>query len=804
MSLGTFEGWYEMTPEGLEVVTSIPADATGDMTLYAAFAAPKFEVEYYDGASLLEKEVLKEGKKITFVKPEKANHTFEGWFTDAGLTQAYDASAPVTTDLVLYANFVLENRTLTFNSNGGDEVAAITVPHGTQVLAPADPARTGYTFAGWFADADLTETYAFPVNLEADTTVYAKWNANPIKISFDPQGGSAVAPIDTEYDAIVPAPEAPTQLNKAFAGWYKDALCSEGQEYDFALPVSALADFVLYAKWVPAPRTVTFNTLTDEVTVDPAVVDHGTAVAEPAAPIREGYTFSAWYTDASLATLYDFNDPVVADITLYAKWTIKQYNVTFDDNHGSTTTVSVEHGSLLDVPAPQPVWVGHDFGGWYKDQECSEGQKFDFATEQIKSDLTLYIKWSVTQITLTFNVNGGSAIPAVTQDYNSEFAKPADPTKEGYTFDGWFEADLVTPFALPANLIADATAYAKWTITQTKLTYEVNGGSPIPEDLGDWNRTINAPADPTKVGYDFKGWYKDAEFAEAFAFPVDLKVDTKIYAKWDIQQVKLSFNVDGGSAIPAVTQDYNTEFAKPEDPTKEGYTFDGWLEADLVTPFAFPVTLTADATAYAKWTITQTKLTYEVAGGSAIPEDLGNWGRTINAPAAPTKVGHIFKGWYADAGLTEAFAFPVDLKADTTVYAKWEAEPRKLTFNSNGGSVVASSTVPYGTIVVKPTDPTREGYVFAGWFDESALTTPHDFTVGLTSDMTVYAKWEADLTAYNAALAAVVEADYTPASWAAYQVVVAANVVTVDNTAEEVATATANIIAAQANLVPAS
>ena len=133
MSLGTFEGWYEMTPEGLEVVTSIPADATGDMTLYAAFGAPKFEVEYYDGASLLEKEVLKEGKKITFVKPEKANHTFEGWFTDAGLTEAYDASAPVTADLVLYANFVLENRTLTFNSNGGDEVVAITVPHGTQV-----------------------------------------------------------------------------------------------------------------------------------------------------------------------------------------------------------------------------------------------------------------------------------------------------------------------------------------------------------------------------------------------------------------------------------------------------------------------------------------------------------------------------------------------------------------------------------------------------------------------------------------------------------------------------------------------
>jgi len=806
MSLGTFEGWYEMTPEGLEVVTSIPADATGDMTLYAAFGAPKFEVKYYDGSSLLEKEVLKEGKKITFVKPEKANCTFEGWFTDAGLTQAYDASAPVTADLVLYAKFVLENRTLTFNSNGGDEVAAITVPHETQVLAPADPSRTGYTFAGWFANAGLTEAYTFPVNLEADTTVYAKWNALPIQITFDSQGGSAVAAIDTEYDAVVPAPEAPTQLNKVFAGWYKDAACSEGQEYDFALPVSALSDFVLYAKWVPAPRTVTFNTLTEEVSVDPVVVDHDTAVAKPEDPLREGYTFSAWYKDASLSAPYDFNDLVVADITLYAKWTIKQYNVTYDDNHGSTTTVSVEHGSLLDVPTPQPVWVGHDFGGWYKDQECTEGQEFNFATEQIKSDLTLYIKWSVTQITLTFEVNGGSAIEAVTQDYNSLFAAPADPTKEGYTFVGWYEDDaFAIPFVFPANLTANATAYAKWNITTTVLTYVMNGGTDIPADSGDWGRIITEPVPAPRTGYVFDKFYADAEFTTPYDFTQPLKADATAYAKWDVEQITLTFEVNGGSAIEAVTQDYNSLFAAPADPTKEGYTFGGWYEdAAFATPFVFPANLTVNTSVYAKWNITQTKLTYEVAGGSAIPENSGDWGRTINAPADPTKAGHNFMGWYKDAGLTEAFTFPVELKADTKIYAKWKAQPRKLTFNSNGGSVVASSTVPYGTIVVKPTDPTREGYVFAGWFDEPALTTPHDFTVGLTSDLTVYAKWEADLTAYNAALAAVVEADYTPTSWAAYQVVVAANVVTVDNTAEEVATATANIIAAQADLVPAS
>ena len=104
-------------------------------------------------------------------------------------------------------------------------------------------------------------------------------------------------------------------------------------------------------------------------------------------------------------------------------------------------------------------------------------------------------------------------------------------------------------------------------------------------------------------------------------------------------------------------------------------------------------------------------------------------------------------GWYKDAGLTEAFTFPVELKADTTVYAKWQIQMRKLTFDSNGGSVVASSTVPYDTVVVEPTDPTRMGYNFVGWYDDAALTVPHDFTVGLTVNMTVYAKWGADLTA---------------------------------------------------------
>ena len=183
----------------------------------------------------------------------------------------------------------------------------------------------------------------------------------------------------------------------------------------------------------------------------------------------------------------------------------------------------------------------------------------------------------------------------------------------------------------------------------------------------------------------------------------------------------------------------------PTDPTKTGYTFAGWYnEVGLTTPYTFPHTMGLSTTIYAKWTADNQTLTFNSNGGSPVTAITQAFGTTVNAPTAPTKTGYTFAGWYNEVGLTTPYTFPHTMGLSTTIYAKWTADNQTLTFNSNGGSPVTAITQAFGTTVNAPTDPTKTGYTFAGWYNEVGLTTPYTFphTMGLST--TIYAKWTAD------------------------------------------------------------
>ena len=100
---------------------------------------------------------------------------------------------------------------------------------------------------------------------------------------------------------------------------------------------------LLYAHWVPAPKNSYIQPLAEGVVVAPVVVPHGELLVAPTDPERYGYTFSAWFIDEALSTLYNFANPVVADMTLYAQWTVKQYDITFNDQYLLILTVAAEH-----------------------------------------------------------------------------------------------------------------------------------------------------------------------------------------------------------------------------------------------------------------------------------------------------------------------------------------------------------------------------------------------------------------------------------------------------------------------------
>ena len=145
-----------------------------------------------------------------------------------------------------------------------------------------------------------------------------------------------------------------------------------------------------------------------------------------------------------------------------------------------------------DVPSRQ----GYQFTDWYLDDT-----KYDFAAP-VTGDMTLTAKWTAKSYTITFDTNGGSDIGHITQDYGTQIAAPANPTREGYTFIGW---DKAIPATMPAE---DLTVTAQWRINQYTIAFDTDGGSAIAPITQDYGTQITAPADPTREGYTFIGWDK--------------------------------------------------------------------------------------------------------------------------------------------------------------------------------------------------------------------------------------------------------------------------------------------------------
>lgn len=279
------------------------------------------------------------------------------------------------------------SKTVIFDSQGGTPVDSQLVPKNGKVTKPADPTRANYTFGGWYTDADCTTAWDFASDTVAEQmTLYAKWEVITYTVIFDSQSGSAVDSQTIESGGTAAEPAAPTRTGHTFGGWYTDAACTNA--YDFGNAVTE--PLTLYAKWTPNQYTVTFHTQggTD---IAPVQADYGTLLTKPANPTKANYTFSGWYTDADYTTAWDFaSDTVAKNMTLYAKWEVITYTVSFDSRGGTAVAaLQVNHGSPVSKPTA-PTKDGFLFDGWYTDEDCHTKYDFD---HPITGPLTLYANW---------------------------------------------------------------------------------------------------------------------------------------------------------------------------------------------------------------------------------------------------------------------------------------------------------------------------------------------------------------------------------------------------------------------------
>ena len=678
----------------------------------------------------------------------------------------YDWGAYVTVDLGKAIGENPATHTVTFVSNGGTEIAPKEVVSGLKINEPSQPTKDKYLFRGWYEDATFSTKFDFyNTPITSDMTLYAKWEAansiNEIRLvgnyqygnvpegtllSFNPRTTTDSITIDNTNSYWVKRTST-TSLWGGFAGntpvAYNDGktdygytfrvVANDGYQLDYSNlkvfynegEVTSTVEVSKYswgayvtvnlgkANGTPVVYTITFNS-NDGTSVESQNVNAGEKLTEPTpAPTKEGFTFDGWYEDSTFSKKFDFNTPITDNMTLYAKWIENKYTLTFDANGGTgSMTPKTDLTGEYTIPANEfTAPSGKQFKGWSLTTDGEIVTKVDMTENK-----TVYAIWEdipVVTYTVTFDVNGGTSVASQNVNAGEKATEPIPaPTKEGFTFDGWYEdATLNTKFDFNTQIVSEITLYAKWIENKYTLTFDANGGSgtmaPITDLTGEYTLPANGFTAPS--GKQFKGW--SLTTAGETVTKVDMTENRTVYAIWEdipVVTYTLTFNANGGSGTMAPIADLNGEYTLPANgfTAPSGKQFKGWsltTAGEIVTK----VDMTENRTVYAIWedipVVTYT-LTFDANGGSGtmaqIADLTGEYTLPANGFTAPS--GKQFKGW----SLTTdgATVTKVEMTENKTVYAIWEDVIYSYEFLENTGEQTIDGKANSFKIVIDADD----------------------------------------------------------------------------------------------------
>ena len=450
-----------------------------------------------------------------------------------------------------------------------------------------DMTYTGHTFKGWYDNEGLTGD---PVTAIGGTEMgnkeyWAKWTINQYTITFDTDGGSEVAPITQDYGTAITAPADPTREGYTFTGW------------DTAIPATMPAhNMTITAQWTVNQYTITFDT-DGGSEVAPITQDYGSAITAPAAPTREGYTFTGW--DKTIPATMP-----AGDMTITAQWTVNQYTITYDLDggtaEGNPDTYTVETDAFT---LKNPTRPGHTFTGWSGTGLTGEDNLTLTIPKGSTGNRSYTAHWSLNTYSITYDLNGGTASGNPTS-YTVESATITlnQPTKTGYTFTGWSGTDLTgednLTVTIPAGSTGDRSYTAHWSLNTYSITYDLDGGtaSGNPDFYTVESSTITLNP-PTRTGYTFIGWSgTDLSGSDNLTVTIPTgSIGNRSYtAHWSLNTYSITYDLDGGTALG------NPDFYTVEssaitlnEPTKAGYVFTGWSGTDLVGEDNLTVTIPA-------------------------------------------------------------------------------------------------------------------------------------------------------------------------------------------------------------------
>ena len=701
------------------------------------------------------------------VSVRREGYTFGGWLTSGGaaVTAVYNDST-YTSSSPIEARWEVGKYSIIFITNGGNAITDITgVDYGKTLSAILpEPVRTGYEFGGWWTDSAL-ET-ARPETMPAYSLVlYAKWTPVTSTLTLTITLPSAVEGAGSEIK---------TAIDKALGG----SLTANATSADNIEYVVSIAD-VPYATSLAGLNSLAFTVGGTTYVIDGMWQNGGAGVVLDTMPEKAmsvGASFKAKTSESVITVTFYLNDGTQ---TVY-------YTLS-----GTGTVVTSGYEEIL-VPKRE----GYTFSGWWTDKVS--GDKFMFGDVDV--DTALYAHWEVNKHTVTLILNGGTGTTTVEDvPFGSDLTAEGDkllppPTRDGYTFDGWY-IDSTCKVEADKMPDRDLTLYAKWTAVKYQLIFKIDGVTS--SEIYEIGALINYP-DATKKYYTFEGWYVaggDVRFVESTMPNLEeyggVTSEGVVTLTIEARNVPVIYSVeylDGGEVkgtleVSADKVASSVETALEVLADKTGYKFVGWkvfygntggehiytgykygsndetgvkgiilfngtdatgvigfeyLEGiDLIAVYeaeTYTVTLNANGGEVSPTEIT---VTYDAIYGDKLIE--------------PTRKGYTFAGWWTENGSTSG-NWGTQVTADTTVstagihtlYAQWNANKYLVIFDPNGGAVSPTyKTVtfgqPYGTLP----EPARDGYKFAGWYTdkENATLVEATDTVQTAGIHTLYAHW---------------------------------------------------------------
>ena len=613
-----FLGWYKEATFENEV-ESIELGSTGNLTLHAKWEAISYTITYeLDGG--VNNNANPAGytiatSTITLANPAKKGYNFLGWYKEA----TYDTNVTVieTEDMmnvVLYAKWEKAEYTITYELNGGKNYS--DNPTGYNVTTPTitlvNPTKTGYNFLGWYKEATFeNEVESIELGSTGNLTLHAKWQIINYSITYYLHGGTNNPNNPTyrniENDTIIL--KDPTRDGYEFLGWYNDL-----EDEVLVSQINTGAGFItLHAKWEKV-YTITYHMDegVENPSSNPSTYKQTSKTIYLEEPVREGYIFKGWYTEAYYETQCNIIiSGSSGNLDLYPKWQLIYYEINLDLDGGrlSSTPLTnylyhVEYEKILE----EPIKTGYEFLGWYTIDTDVKVEKIEKGTT---GDINLIAKWKIINYTITYHLYGGTNSLDNPTEYNvnSETITIQDPVKEGYEFLGWYSNSNYS--ATASTTISNGSTghkhlYAKWDVIMYAVTLDVNGGSLVSLTNYYYNVEYEGTIKiPTRTGYEFLGWYTTDTDVKVEKIERGTTGDISLIAKWKIINYTITYHLYGGTNSPDNPTEYNitSETITLQAPTKEGYEFLGWYTSEYyaLDVTSIPTGSTLNRTLYARW-----------------------------------------------------------------------------------------------------------------------------------------------------------------------------------------------------------